>query len=153
MIKTIIIDDEHNSREFLEKLLNRYFPNKFLIIAKCESIDEAVLAIESGEPKLVFLDIQMPNKNGFELFKIIKNITFEVVFTTAHSEFAIDAIKCSALDYLLKPINYIDLLEFIKRDDINRNDALTVFEKALKIVCITFVDAITKIAYYMIYMR
>lgn len=124
MIKTIIIDDEYNSREFLEKLLNRYFPNKFLIIAKCESIDEAVLAIESGEPKLVFLDVQMPNKNGFELFKIINNITFEVVFTTAHSEFAIDAIKCSALDYLLKPINYIDLLETIKKIDSKLNKAL-----------------------------
>ncbi len=117
MIKTIIIDDEYNSREFLEKLLHRYFPNKFLIIAKCESIDEAILEIENREPKLVFLDVQMPNKNGFELFKIIKNINFDVVFTTAHSEFALDAIKCSALDYLLKPINYIDLFETIKKFD------------------------------------
>ena len=115
MIKTILIDDEHNASEFLEKMLKRYFPNKFHICKTCESIDEAVEAIEEFQPELVFLDIQMPNKNGFELFKEIKNINFEVIFTTAHSEYAIEAIKRSALDYLLKPINYIDLLGAVNR--------------------------------------
>jgi two-component system LytT family response regulator len=115
MIKTIIVDDEINAREFLEKLLNRYFPDKFLVLALCESVDEAIHAIEKFNPELVFLDVQMPNKNGFQLFKELNKINFEVIFTTAHSEFAIDAIKCSALDYLLKPINYIDLLETVKK--------------------------------------
>lgn len=117
MIKTIIVDDEFNAREFLEKLLVRYFPDKFLILAKCESVDEAIQAIEKFNPELVFLDVQMPNKNGFQLFKELKSINFEVIFTTAHSEFAIDAIRCSALDYLLKPINYIDLVSTIKKYD------------------------------------
>lgn len=115
MIKTLIIDDEHNASEFLEKLLKRYFPNKFHVCKTCESVDEAVKAIEEFKPNLIFLDIQMPNKNGFELFKEIRDIDFEVIFTTAHSEFAIEAIKRSALDYLLKPINYIDLLGAITR--------------------------------------
>ncbi|MFV8371194.1 LytR/AlgR family response regulator transcription factor [Flavobacterium sp. LB2P74] len=115
MIKTIIVDDEFNAREFLEKLLQRYFPDKFLVLALCESVDEAILAIEKFNPELVFLDVQMPNKNGFQLFKELNKINFEVIFTTAHSEFAIEAIKCSALDYLLKPINYIDLLETVKK--------------------------------------
>lgn len=115
MIKTIIIDDEYNASEFLEKMLKRYFPNKFHICKTCENIDDAVKAIEEHQPDLVFLDIQMPNKNGFELFKEIKEINFEVIFTTAHSEYAIDAIKRSALDYLLKPINYIDLLGAVNR--------------------------------------
>ena len=115
MIKTIVVDDEYNAREFLEKLLMRYFPDKFLILDKCESVDEAIVSIEKYNPELVFLDIQMPNKNGFQLFKELNEVKFEVIFTTAHSEFAIDAIKCSALDYLLKPINYIDLLETIKK--------------------------------------
>lgn len=123
MIKTIIIDDEFNAREFLEKLIHRSFPNKFLVLEKCESIDDAVIAIEKYKPELVFLDVQMPNKNGFELFKEIKDINFEVIFTTAHSEFAIDAIKCSALDYLLKPITAIDLLETIKKYDAKQNKA------------------------------
>ena len=90
---------------------------KFLVLDTCESVDEAVLSIAKFNPELVFLDIQMPNKNGFQLFKEIHDINFEVIFTTAHSEFAIDAIKCSALDYLLKPINYIDLLETVKKFD------------------------------------
>jgi two-component system LytT family response regulator len=115
MIKTIIIDDEYNASAFLEKMLHRYFPNKFYVCGLCESIDEAKIAIETSQPDLVFLDIQMPNKNGFELFKEIKEINFEVIFTTAHSEYAIEAIKRSALDYILKPINYIDLLGAVTR--------------------------------------
>lgn len=115
MIKTVIIDDENSASEFLEKMLQRYFPNKFYVCSLCESIDNAVIAIETYQPDLVFLDIQMPNKNGFELFKEVKEINFEVIFTTAHSEYAIEAIKRSALDYLLKPINYIDLLNAVTR--------------------------------------
>ena len=76
MIKTIIVDDEYNAREFLEKLLTRYFPAKFLILDKCENVDDAIIAIEKYNPELVFLDIQMPNKNGFELFKELNKIKF-----------------------------------------------------------------------------
>ena len=123
MIKTIIVDDEVNAREFLEKLLLRYFPDKFLILANCESVDDARAAIDKFNPELVFLDIQMPNKNGFELIKELQTINFEIIFTTAHSEFAIDAVKCSALDYLLKPINYIDLLETVKKYEAKSNKA------------------------------
>ena len=119
----MIVDDEYNAREFLEKLLQRNFPDRFLVLAKCESIDEAVIAIEKYNPELVFLDVQMPNKNGFELFKEIKEVNFEVIFTTAHSEFAIDAIKCSALDYLLKPITVLDLVDTIKKYDAKLNKA------------------------------
>ncbi|WP_299128807.1 LytTR family DNA-binding domain-containing protein [uncultured Winogradskyella sp.] len=115
MIKTVIVDDELNAREFLEKLLQRYFPDKFAICAKCSSVDEALQAIDEHRPDLIFLDIQMPDKNGFELLKSIDTVSFEVVFTTAFSEFAIKAIKYSAFDYLLKPINYIDLLSTVKR--------------------------------------
>jgi two-component system LytT family response regulator len=115
MIKTIIVDDENNASEFLEKMLHRYFPNKFYVCGLFETVDDTITGIETYQPDLVFLDIQMPNKNGFELFKEIKEINFEVIFTTAHSEYAIEAIKRSALDYLLKPINYIDLLGAVTR--------------------------------------
>lgn len=128
MIKTIIVDDEFNARELLEKLLSRYFPDKFLVVAKCESVDDAVIAIEQFQPELVFLDIQMPDKNGFQLFKELKKVNFEVIFTTAHSEFAIEAIKQSALDYLLKPINYIDLLEAVKKYE-NKLHKASQFDK------------------------
>jgi len=115
MIKALIIDDEIPAQSLLEKTLNRYFPNKFNIVEKCTSVDLAVLAIKKFEPDLVFLDIQMPGKNGFELFEYFKVIKFEVIFTTAYNQFAIQAIKKSALDYLLKPINHIDLSDAIKK--------------------------------------
>ena len=115
MIKAVIIDDEINAQSLLEKTLDRYFPNKFIIVEKCSSVDQGVLAIKQHEPELVFLDIQMPEKNGFELFKYFKVIKFEVIFTTAFNQFAIRAIKRSALDYLLKPINHMELAEAIKR--------------------------------------
>ncbi|QYA27082.1 response regulator transcription factor [Gramella sp. MT6] len=115
MIKAVIIDDELNAQSLLEKTLDRYFPNKFNIAGKCNSVDTGVLAIKEHEPDLVFLDIQMPEKNGFELFKYFDVINFEVIFTTAYNQFAIKAIKRSALDYLLKPINHLELAEAIKR--------------------------------------
>ena len=115
MIKAVIIDDEINAQCLLEKTLERYFPNKFNIVEKCNSVDSGVLAIKNHEPDLVFLDIQMPEKNGFELFKYFEVINFEVIFTTAYNQFAIKAIKRSALDYLLKPINHLDLSEAVKK--------------------------------------
>jgi len=115
MIKAVIIDDEINAQSLLEKTLNRYFPNKFNIVQKCNSVDQGVIAIKNHDPELVFLDIQMPEKNGFELFKCFEFIKFEVIFITAYNQFAIKAIKRSALDYLLKPINHLDLAQAIKR--------------------------------------
>lgn len=148
MIKTLIVDDEFNARELLEKLLSRYFPDKFLVVAKCESVDESICAIDQFQPHLVFLDIQMPDKNGFQLFKELKKVNFEVIFTTAHSEFAIEAIKLSALDYLLKPINYIDLLEAVKKFE-NKVDKLSQFDKfALLIENLDYGNAeLSKIAF------
>lgn len=114
MIKVVIIDDEVNAQNVLKNTINRYFPNKFSIVAVCDSVGEGVEAINQYEPELVFLDIQMPGENGFELFKYFKVVKFEVIFTTAYERFALKAIKCSALDYLLKPINHIDLASSIK---------------------------------------
>lgn len=118
MIKTIIVDDCSISRITLHKILTNTFANRFSIVAMCENADEAKVAIEKYKPQLVFLDIEMPNKNGFELLKEIEIINFETVFTTSHPEFAIKAIKSDAFDYLLKPIKTNDLIETIKRFEI-----------------------------------
>ena len=115
MVKAVIIDDEINAQNLLEKTLHRCFPNKFNIVEKCSSVDSGVSAIQKYEPELVFLDIQMPEKNGFELFKYFDVVNFEVIFTTAYNQFAIKAIKRSALDYLLKPISTVDLSEAVKK--------------------------------------
>ena len=122
MIKVIIIDDESNARDLLQKTIEKYFKNKFYVIAKCDSVKTGVTAIREFEPELVFLDIQMPEENGFELFKHIQNVNFEVVFTTAYNHFAIKAIKCSALDYLLKPINYLDLSTALNKFEKRNNN-------------------------------
>mgnify|MGYP000739729596 FL=1 len=114
MIKVVIIDDEVNAQGVLQNTINRYFPNKFSVVAICGSVSQGVEAINRLEPELVFLDIQMPGENGFELFKYFKVVKFEVIFTTAYEQFALKAIKCSALDYLLKPINHLDLANSIK---------------------------------------
>jgi len=115
MITAIIIDDELKASEFLRKLLIRHFIKKIVVVDTCNSIEEAVKAINYHKPELVFLDIQMPDENGFELFKYFNVVNFQVIFTTAYKNYAIDAIRHSALDYLLKPINYIDLLSAIRR--------------------------------------
>ena len=115
MIKIIIVDDSSTSRITLEKFLTKNFSEKYNIVAICEDANSAKKAIKTHKPDLVFLDIEMPNKNGFELLKEIKTIKFEVIFTTSHSDYAIKAIKADALDYLIKPINLKDLTVAIRR--------------------------------------
>ncbi|MGB0933391.1 MAG: LytR/AlgR family response regulator transcription factor [Lishizhenia sp.] len=115
MIKTIVVDDEAPARELMSSLLHRYFNNKFIIVAECANIQEAFTEIEMHQPDLVFLDIKMKNGSGFDLLKKFNKVNFEVIFTTAYSEFALEAIKQSALDYLLKPINPADLLSAVNR--------------------------------------
>lgn len=114
MIKVVIIDDEINAQIVLKKLFENYFSNNFCVVDVCTSVTQGVKSINVHNPDLVFLDIQMPGENGFELFKYFKTINFEVVFTTAYEKFALKAIKCSALDYLLKPIHHLDLARSLK---------------------------------------
>jgi len=115
MINCIIIDDERKARESFQKIIDRYFKNKINVLSLCESVKEGVAAINKYNPDIVFLDIEMPNENGFKLFKYFDTLNFEVIFITAFNQYAVDAIKYSALDYLLKPVNYIDLNDAIKR--------------------------------------
>ena len=111
----IIIDDEKNARETLSKIIERYFNTKIKILQLADSVKEGVFAINKYRPDIVFLDIEMPEENGFKLFDYFDIYDFEVIFTTAYKQYAIDAIKFAALDYLLKPINYIDLREVLVR--------------------------------------
>lgn len=121
---SVIIDDERKSRETLQKIIERYFPNQISIVYLASNVQEGVAAINKYNPRLVFLDIEMPGENGFKLFDYFTSYNFEVIFTTAYKQYAIDAIKYSALDYLLKPINYIDLKDVLKRLE-EKKDKLT----------------------------
>lgn len=113
MITCIIIDDEKPARDALELMLQRYLPDKVKVLHKAASVKEGVFAIYKQNPDLVFLDIEMPTENGFELFNYFQQVRFSVIFTTAYREYAIKAVKVAALDYFLKPINANDLKEAI----------------------------------------
>lgn len=110
ILKTIVVDDEKPSRDALTKYIND-FCNDVEVIATCSSVNEAYTAIIKLKPNLVFLDIEMPEKNGFDLLKMFDTIPFKVVFVTAYAEYAITALRFSASDYLLKPV-LIDELVF-----------------------------------------
>lgn len=113
-IKTIIVDDEINARENL-RYLTQTFCKKIEIIYEASNVDSAIIAIEKYQPQLVFLDIEMPQKNGFQLINHFKKIKFYVIFVTAYDKYAIKAFKFSALDYLLKPIDIQELKDAVKK--------------------------------------
>ena len=103
-IKSIIVDDEKHGRENLAGILQKYCPDVDLL-GDADSVDAAVLLIQKHNPDLVFLDIEMPKANGFQLLERFKDFRFEVIFVTAYDNYAIKAIRFSAADYILKPIN------------------------------------------------
>lgn len=114
MINAIIIDDEQLSRDVLRKSLQLFCPD-VSIVAEAAGADEGKLLIETLKPNLVFLDIAMPGKSGFELLKNLDKIDFEIIFVTAHDEYTIQAIRYSAVDYLLKPFNENELMNAVER--------------------------------------
>ena len=106
--KVLIIDDEKPTREFIRKMLES-FDLKLDIYTDGENVQTGIAAIERIQPDIVLLDIQMPDGNGFDVLKSITNKSFEIIFITAFQEFAVQAIKFSALDYILKPIDAEEL--------------------------------------------
>ena len=113
-IRAIIIDDELSCRDSLEILINEFISG-VEVIAKCENITAGFEAINEDQPDIVFLDIEMPNGTGFDLLEKFDQIDFDVVFTTAYNQYAIQAIKANALDYLLKPVQINELQECINK--------------------------------------
>jgi two-component system LytT family response regulator len=114
MIRCVLIDDESNSLEMMEWLLKTYCP-QVTIDAMCNAADKGIEAINKYRPDVVFLDIEMPHMNGFDMLEQFDKIFFDVVFCTAYDQFAIKAFRYSALNYLLKPVDPDDLKETIRR--------------------------------------
>lgn len=113
-MRAIIIDDESKSRSAISNMVLKNCPD-VAIIAEAEGLKSGIEAIQKHNPDLIFLDIQMRDGSGFDLLKQIDDITFKIIFITAHNEFAINAFKFSAVDYLLKPVNGKDLSEAVQR--------------------------------------
>ena len=114
MIKAILVDDELHCLETLSILLREYCPHVH-VAAQCSSAEGALAAIKKVKPSILFLDIEMPGMNGFELLEKIDTINFSIIFTTSYNQYAIKAIRFSALDYLLKPIDCDDLLAAVNK--------------------------------------
>jgi len=107
-MKIVLVDDEENSRALLRTLLNKYCEH-IEHIEEADNADEGIFLINKHQPQLVFLDIEMPDKNGFELLDAFQSGSFLTCFTTGYDSYAIKAIKYGAFDYLLKPIDIDEL--------------------------------------------
>jgi two-component system LytT family response regulator len=130
MIKAIIVDDELGARESLSKMLEKNC-SSVQIVAKADSMLTAYEAIMNLHPDLVFLDIEMPNGNAFDLLEKIKEIDFDIIFTTAYDHYAIKAIKFSAIDYILKPIDPEELVQAVHRYE-EKSGQKTMLDKKFK---------------------
>lgn len=130
MIKAVIIDDEQHCIDRLTTLLSKSCSDTVELLAGVKSVEEGLAAIKTYKPQLVFLDIEIGNKTGFDLLKQLPEINFEVIFTTAYDKYAVQAFKFSAIDYLLKPIDADELQAAIKRfnDRVSQKDIAGKFD-------------------------
>lgn len=114
MIRSIVIDDEQHCVRSLLSDLQQHCP-VVEVVEACSSAKEGMMAIKKLNPDLVFLDVEMPWMNGFEMLEVLGEINFSIIFTTAHDEFAAKAFRISAVDYLLKPIDANDLKAAVQK--------------------------------------
>ncbi|MBS1663687.1 MAG: response regulator transcription factor [Bacteroidetes bacterium] len=121
MIRAVLLDDEQHSRQVLCEMLTEHFKN-IEVLAVCENIAEAVTAITQHHPDLVITDIELDSSSVFDMLQGLPGIDFEVIFTTAHEKYALQAIKFSALDYLLKPFSLEDLSRAIDQCQTKLNE-------------------------------
>ncbi len=113
-IRYILIDDEDNNLENLGFLLKQHYP-LLEMTGSATSAEDGIKLIQQTEPDLVFLDIQMPGMTGFDMLRKISSVNFEVIFVTAYDQYGIQAIKFSALDYLLKPLDVEELKKAVEK--------------------------------------
>jgi len=137
MLKAIIVDDEARARRILENYIKDYCP-QVQILAIVEDVPQAIIAINAFNPDIVFLDIEMPNFNGFQLLDSVDNIAFEIIFTTAYSEYALKAFQVSAIDYLLKPIQANQLIAAVKK--VEKIQGSSMLQERLKTLQQNLVD-------------
>lgn len=115
MYRIVIVDDENDSIEVLIKLLSSIQTIRTKIVATCTNLEEGITIIKTNRPDIVFLDIEMPGGNGLDIYDYFQKPEFKVIFITAYAQYAIAALKKSASDYLLKPINIIELKESLRK--------------------------------------
>lgn len=123
MLKAVIIDDEAKARRILESFVTEYCP-QLTIAGTAPDVVQGVKLVQKENPDIVFLDIEMPGYNGFQLLEFFDDINFEVIFVTAYSEFALKAFQVSAVDYLLKPVQIDQLIKAVEKAEKIRGNSL-----------------------------
>jgi two-component system, LytTR family, response regulator len=113
-LKVFIVDDEYQSRNLLSKLLLEHFPN-IAVAGQAANVQEGIAGIYASKPALVFLDVEMNGETGFDLLRKIENRNFQIIFITAHDNYALKAFRYNAVDYLLKPIVLDELKEAVNK--------------------------------------
>ena len=114
MIRAIVIDDELESRNTIFNILNNFCDN-VSVVGQAENVADGIKIISNEKPDVIFLDIQMPDGSGFDLLEKITPIDFQVIFVTAYDQYALKAIKFSALDYILKPVDPQQLIDAVNK--------------------------------------
>jgi two-component system LytT family response regulator len=114
ILKAILVDDELNSLQNLQFKIKEYCPN-VKVVAQTQNPEEAIRLIQLHKPDVIFLDIEMPRMSGFKMLEQIPEVDFEVIFITAYNHYAINAIRISAFDYLVKPVAIEDLQQTTER--------------------------------------
>ena len=114
LLKAILVDDELSSLQNLKQKLTEFCPD-VEILATTQKPEEAILLIQQYKPDVIFLDIEMPRMNGFRMLDELGEFNFDIIFTTAYNHYAVDAIRISAFDYLMKPIAIKDLQNAVER--------------------------------------
>jgi two-component system LytT family response regulator len=117
MLSVVVIDDELMSLNLLTYLLNKFTTVQLKVVGKATNLSEGIEIIKSTDPDIVFLDIEMPDHNGMEIFNYQLSPKVKIVLVTGHDQYAIQAINLSVAGYLLKPVNFIDLQYVIKKID------------------------------------
>lgn len=135
MIPTLLIDDELHNINMLKALIEDNCPN-INVVDVADNADSAFEKIKLHNPQLIFLDIKMPNKTGFDLLRMFTKINFEVIFVSAFNEYAINAFEFSAIDYILKPLDYIKLIKAVEKaekriSEKNQNQNVLHFVKTI----------------------
>lgn len=119
MLKTIVIDDEPNARQVVKNIIELYCSSAE-VIGEAENVEKGIKIINELNPDLVLLDIRMPDGTGFDILKKVNHINFHFIFITAYEQYAIKAIKQSALDYIVKPINTNELIGAIEKASLTK---------------------------------
>jgi two-component system LytT family response regulator len=132
-LRSLIVDDEANAVDFINSIVEEYCPD-LEIVGKAYNVDEGIAKVEETKPDLIFLDVEMPNGTGFDLLDHFPDKKFDVIFITAFNHYAIKAIKFSAVDYILKPINITEFIEAVSKVVRKRSDSQYSSSQSLRIL-------------------